>query len=175
MSEGIGEGGVFDLGEQGGVVALVLAVGRQGERAGRFTVKATVEGDHSPISGVLLDELDRALDGVAAGGPAEDDATVAGEAAGRDFFEFPDEVEACLRGKVKRVGEPLGLLGDGLGNVGVGVADVEDADPGEEVEIAVAVDVFEGGAPALAESQRHLRRVEDGRALRGLLALAHAA
>jgi len=53
---------------------------------------------------VVLRGLDRRLDRVAAGGTAEDEAAVAGEASGNDLVELVDEIEARFRREVDGVG-----------------------------------------------------------------------
>ncbi|GMA92205.1 hypothetical protein GCM10025869_27340 [Homoserinibacter gongjuensis] len=67
------------------------------------------------------------------------------EVAGRDLGELLGDAHVVLvrRHGEERVGELRGLLGDGLGDLRMGVAHGRDADAAPEVDELVAVDVDE--------------------------------
>ena len=104
--------------------------------------------DPAPV-GVLAGDLDRALVGLGAGVGEEDPAAEArlGEALGEAHHRLGVE-------EVGDVHQAAGLLAHGLDHGGVAVADRADRDPGEEVEVLLALGVPEQGALAADELDR---------------------
>ena len=136
------------------------------ERAHRAPVERAFERDELGLPGRLARPLDRRLDRL--GARVAEERVRAAEPVG----EQPGELLHRLgRVEVRDVPEPLELLLRGLERRRVAVAEADDGDPGDEVEVALAVVGDQPAALAVDERDREAgvgreqrRAGEDGHA-----------
>ncbi|GAA3420939.1 hypothetical protein GCM10018952_65920 [Streptosporangium vulgare] len=102
---------------------------------------------------VLLGEFPRALDGLAAAGGEEDAVEVAGGLGGETLGQL-DGLGVRVRPQ-REERQLLGLLGGGLGQLAAAVTRLDHEEPGEAVEVALAVHVVDVGA-LTPHDHRHL-------------------
>jgi hypothetical protein len=132
---------VDDVRDEWRVVVFEPLVRGERHRSRGRAVVAPPKREQPVAAGVVLCELDRRLDRVAAGRAAKDDAILPAEPRWGDLVELLDEPEPRLRREVDRVDELLALVANGLHHVRVRVADVQHADASEHVDVRVAVGV----------------------------------
>ena len=152
-----------DLAEPGGEGLedlLLLGLAGRGEGGEGAAVERPVGGEDVVAVGaavalpVAAGELDGALVGFGAG-VGEEDAAVAAEEGVEALREAGLEVVEVQVGDVE---EGAGLVRDGVGDGGVGVAEGDDGEAGEEVEVAAAGGVVELGAIARGRTRRGAAR-----------------
>ena len=137
------------------------------QRALRRAVIGDVAADHLGLHRladelpVLLGELPRGLDGLAAAGGEEDLVQVAGSEVGQPVGQF-DRLRVRV-GPQREEGEFARLLERGLGEFTAAVPGLHDEQAGEPVQVALAVHVEDPRAVA-AHDRRH-GRVRVGRQL----------
>ena len=102
---------------------------------------------------VVLGELPRGLDGLAATGGEEDPVEVARRVVGHPLGEL-DRVGVGV-GPDRHERQPFGLLRGGLGQLRAPVAELAHEQAGEPVEVALPVDVVDVGTLA-ADDDRNL-------------------
>src|SRR5207302_3950305 len=141
----VGEGAPVDVRRQRSEVAIARPTG-EGEREQRPAVEGILERDHAGPAGGVAGDLHRLLDGL---GARVDEHHLLGDAARRDRAEALGEADVGLvREHVEgRVEHALRLRPDGRHHFGVVGARVESADAAREIDVAVAIDVDQGGAP----------------------------
>src|SRR5213596_1008617 len=132
---------------EGSQVVLELAP-EEGEHAGGLAVEPAPKPDDLRLAGGGTAEPQARLDGLRAAGEHLD----AREAVRRDRGEQLEELGPCLGGEAPE-GQPLDLPLEGLDVVRMAVADAPDPDPGDEVDVLVAVLVDEGRARAAGHRQ----------------------
>ncbi len=108
---------------------------------------------------VVLRELPRGLDGLAAAAGEEDPVEVAGSVVRDPLGEL--DGRRVRVGPQGEEGQLRGLLGGRLGQLGAAVADLADEQPGEGVEVLAALRVPDVGAVAL-DDDRHVAVVVAG-------------
>ena len=134
------------------------------QRALRRAVVGDRAADHLVLGGlageleVVLGELPRGLDGLAAAAGEEDAVEVAGRVA-RDPLGQLHGLRVGV-GPQRHEGELGGLLGRRLGDVGAAVPELVDEQAGEPVEVALALGVVEVGTLA-AHDHGHLALLVD--------------
>ena len=132
------------------------------QRAVRSAVVGDVAADHLVLQRpageleVLLGDLPRALDRLAAAGREEDAVEVAGGQVGQPLGQL-DRLGVRV-GPQREERQLAGLLGRCLGQLGPAVADLDDEQPGQPVEVALALVVEDVGTVA-AHDHRHVGRV----------------
>ena len=142
---------------------LVLGGLAGGVQRGERAAVEGAEGAHDDVAAPpteLAGQLDGALVGLGAGVGEEDLA--APSAASRGGAEQAVEGGGDLRTdrgaeEVRHVQQGGGLLGDGLGDGRMAVTEARDGEPGEEVEVLLAVAVPHPGARAPDELDRRRR------------------
>ena len=141
---------MLDAGDQR-APAVAVVVGRgHGRGAAPDAVVGAVEGDELRAAGVGAGELDRRLDGVAAG-LVDGRVAVAGEALGHDPRDLLGELDALGVGDVRGVHDDVALALDGGEHLGVIAPDGVHGHAGGHVDVHVAVGVLDGHALALLE------------------------
>ena len=101
---------------------------------------------------VLLGQLPGALDGLAATGGEEDAVEVARRVTGDALGEFDRRWRGV--GPQREEGQRLGLLGRGLGEFLAAVADLDDEEPRQSVDVALALVVEDVHALAAGDDRR---------------------
>ncbi len=137
--------------------AIAFTVGRacgQSARGIPDTVVATMESDDLVPPGDALGEFDRGLQRIAAALGEEGDA-VATQTVGGDFGEFGGQLGASGAVDFQGVHQHFGLVADGLHHFRVTPAHAADTDAGGQVDVGVAVRVFEGCAERPVHGHRH--------------------
>ena len=142
VAEGGGDGEESGGARSGGGVAH-----GGGDRAGGAPVVVAGEGEELVVAGGGARDSQGGLGGLGAG--VEELEHV--EVAGRDGGEALHELDAHVGGEVAHVEEASGLVGHGLGDARVGVAEGGHHVALGEVDVAVPVGVGEGDAFAVGE------------------------
>ena len=119
------------------------------ERAERAAVERVLERDDARLAGRLARVLDRRLDGLRAG--VAEERVRAAEALGEQLGEARHRLRPV---EVRDVPEPVELLVRGGERCGMAVAEPDDGDAADEIEVAAAVDVLE--PRAVAAHERHV-------------------
>ncbi len=147
------------------------------EGSGGHPVVGAGEGEGAGAAGRGLHQLERGLDGVGPGGPAEVHARAVGE-GGRQALEQGGGEVVLLGGReVEQVERGAAVEGaaDRLQDHGVVVAEREGAGAGEAVEVAAAVGALDGHATGAHGDDREGARVGAGGGLAQALAAQHGA
>ena len=118
-----------------------------GDRAGGAPVVVAGEGEELVVAGSGARDAQGGLGGLGAGVEELEDV----EVAGRDGGEALHELDAHVGGEVTHVEEASRLVGDRLGDAGVGVAEGGHHVALGEVDVAVPVGVGQGDAFAVGE------------------------
>ncbi len=128
------------------------------QRALRRAVVGDRPRDHLVLPGlagqleVLLGQLPRGLDGLAAAGREEDPVQVARRVVGDALGQFDRRRRGV--GPQREEGQRLGLLGGGLGELLAAVADLHHEQAREPVDVALALVVPDGDALAAGDDRR---------------------
>ena len=144
---------------ESGLVRMRLA--GEGQRHHGAAVEGVFEGDDAGTLGVGARDLDRVLDGL---GAAVHEDRLLRKLAGRDFVHALGEADVALVRRDLHAGvqEAVELIFHRVDDRFLAMADVEAADAAGEIEVAVAVDVFEPGVFGLGDVDRRAVRKAAG-------------
>ena len=144
---------------------LHRAARRQPERTERPAVERAEKRNQVRSPLVMTRQLDRGLVGFGAGVGEERSHAAVDRDDRRELFGQPD-LGLVVEVRPRHVQEALGLIDDGLHDLGMRVTGRVDGDPGGAVEEPVAVHVLDDGALAAGHDERIATRVRRGHILR---------
>src|SRR5256885_3048574 len=151
----ISKGNAVDIAGEGlkaGFVRMRFAGQRHGEK--RAAMEGVFETDYRRALGVGPGDLDGVFDSL--GARVEEDGFLRKLAGGQgvEFFRYSNVALIGRDGKAE-VQVLLELLADGGDHPGRAMADVEAADTASEIEVAITVDILDGGAFCACGENRH--------------------
>src|SRR4030042_6059580 len=152
----------MDFREKRQEIGPVRLTARQRQGSRRHAMVGTLKGEEGDPPGVVLGQLDSALDCVGPSRAAEEKAAqLGGENAPQDFNQGSPSLARNVQ-SMRQVGH---LEAGGFQDLRVAVTDVEHSGAAEKVDIDVAIDVLHGGPPATAHGHRETPGIRYCRAL----------
>ena len=121
---------------------MVATPARESDHPAMNAVVGAGERDRSALSLRMVGDVDRRLDGIAAGN-REEDPGVTSKVSRQYALEFAKEVDACLRRELQGMPDCLGLGFERGHEARVTVPEIEDTDASHPVNEPVSVHVLD--------------------------------